>query len=97
MFDRLQYGQLLAAHEGEGIAHILGASRPSDAVYIIFRMLRHIVVDNVAYTGDVKSARRNVGSYHHFVFAALETLERFDPFALCPIGMQNSYRMLCVL
>src|ERR1041385_1703706 len=57
MFNRLQRGQLVAAHECESVAHILGASRPPDAVHIIFRMLRHIVVDDVAYPGDVESAR----------------------------------------
>ena len=79
----------LAVHQREGVAHILGAAGAADAMDIIFRMFRHIVVDDVTDAGDIESARGDIGRDHHFVFAALETFERFDAFALGAIGMQN--------
>ena len=94
MFDRLQRRQLLAAHQCEGVADVLGASRASNPMDVIFRMFWHIVIDHVAHTSDVESAGGDIGRHHYFVFAALKALERFDPFALRPIGMQDGYSML---
>ena len=52
-------------------------------------MLRHVVVDDVADAGDVDAARGDIGRDHDFIFAALETLERFHALALGPIRMQD--------
>ena len=87
MFDGLDGGKFFAAHKRESVADVLGAAGASDAVDVIFRMLRDVVIDHVAHAGDIESARGYVGRYHHFVFAALESVERFDPFPLCAIGM----------
>jgi hypothetical protein len=97
MFDGLQGRHLLAVHKREGVADILSPSCAADAVHIIFRMLGDIVIDNVTHTGDVESARCDIGRHHDFVFAALESLQRFDPFTLGAIGMQHRHRMLRVL
>src|SRR4029077_8287803 len=61
---------------------------------VILGMLGDVVIDDMTYAGDVESARGDVGRDHHFVFAALESFERFDALALSPVGMQNSDRML---
>src|SRR5437763_10542093 len=45
MLNRLQRGQFLAVHQCEGVADVLGATSPSNAMDVIFRMLRHIVID----------------------------------------------------
>ncbi len=60
-------------------------------------MLGHIVIDDVTHPGDVESARRNVSRNHHFVFAALESFKRFDPFALGAIGMQDRDGVIALL
>ena len=49
---------------------------------IIFRMLRHIVIDDVTDTRDIEPARGDIGRDHDFVFAALESIERLNAFAL---------------
>src|SRR5262249_14115152 len=74
MFDGLNGGKFLAAHERESIADILCTPRPSDAMDVIFWMLGHIVIDYMTYAGDVESARCDVGRHHEFVFAAFESL-----------------------
>src|SRR6478609_7462679 len=71
--DRLQRRQFLAIHEGKGIAHILRAAGPANAVHVILGMLRYIVIDHVAYPCDVDPARRDIGRDHDFVFAGFET------------------------
>jgi len=87
MFDGLDGGKFFAAHKRESVADVLGAAGASDAVDVIFRMFGHIVVDDVAYAGNIEAARSDIGRHHHFVFAALESVQRFDPFPLCAIGM----------
>src|SRR5215471_7187983 len=87
----------MTAHERERIADILRTPRSTDPVHIILRMLRHVVIDHVTYTGDVQPARCDICRDHYFVFAALESLQRLDPLTLCPIGMQYRdcmFRML---
>src|SRR5215469_8309888 len=61
MFDRLERGNFLAVHERERVADILGSAGPADTMDIIFRMLRHIVIDDVTDPGDIKPARGDVG------------------------------------
>ena len=87
----------MTAHQRECVADILRTPRSPDPMDIILRMLGHIVIDLVTVARVFQPALCYVGRYHHFVFAALETFERFDPFALCPVGMQNSYGMLRML
>ena len=38
-------------------------------MHVVFRMLRHIVVDDVADVGDVEPATGDVRGDEHFVFA----------------------------
>src|SRR5437667_3673539 len=56
MFDCLQSRQFFAVHESKRVADILRPAGAPDAVHIIFRMLRHIVIDHVTYAGDVEAA-----------------------------------------
>jgi len=76
------------------VADVLRTAGAPDAVDIVLWMLRHIVIDHVTYTRDVESSGCNIRRDHYFVFPALETFQRFDPFPLCPIGMQHRHRML---
>ena len=92
--DRVERRQLFAVHQGESVADILGAAGPADPVHVVFWMLGHIVIDDVTDAGDVDSARRNIGRDHDFIFAALETFERFDALALGAVRMHHRDRML---
>ena len=94
MLNRLQGGQFFAVHQGESVTDVLGATSSSNAMDVIFRMLRDIVIDNVTDAGDVESSRGDIGCDHHFVFAALESFERFDPLTLGAIRMQDGDRMV---
>src|SRR5437764_6275538 len=96
-FDCLQRRQLRATHEREGVADALSAPRAPDEVHVIFRVLGHIVIDNMTHASDVESARRDIGRHHHFVLAALKAFERFDPFPLRPVRMQYRNGVLPLL
>src|ERR1700674_1097731 len=67
--DRMQRSELFSVHQSKRVADILGATGPADAVHVIFRMLRHIVIDDVTHAGDVDPARRDVCRHHDLVFA----------------------------
>ena len=44
----------------------LGAARAPDAMDVILRMLRHVVVDDVAHVRDVEPARGDVRGHERF-------------------------------
>src|SRR4029453_70392 len=47
VFNGLQCADLFSVHQGKCVTDILGTTGPADAMDIIFRMFRHVVVDNV--------------------------------------------------
>ena len=81
-FDRLERGNFFAVHERKRVTDVLSAPGATDAMYIIFGMLGHIVIDDMTDAGDVEPARSDVSRNHDFVFAALESLECLDAFTL---------------
>ena len=95
--DRLQRRDFLAVHERERVTDVLSAAGAADAMDVIFGVLRHVVINHVTDASDIESARGNVGRDHNFVFAALETFQRLDAFALGAIGMQNGDGMVSLL
>ena len=88
-FDRGHVGRFLRGHQGEGVAFSLGAAGAADAVNVIFRVLRHVVVDHVAHARHVDAARGDVGGDHHLILAAAETLEGLGPLVLRAVGMHH--------
>src|SRR5260370_37642013 len=97
MFDRLQGGKFCAVLHSESVANVLRPSRASDAMDVSFRMLGHVVIDNVTHSGDVESARRDIRCDHLFVLAGLEPVEGFDALALGAVGMQDRDGVLRML
>src|SRR5436189_5610742 len=65
MFDCLQCRHFLAVHQGEGVADILGAPSPANAMEIIFRMFRYRIIDDVTDCSDSAPARYCCGHYHN--------------------------------
>ena len=67
-------------HDREGVPRGFGTARTADAVYVVFRVFRNAVVDDVGNAADVNPARGHVRSHQNFVFAGLESLERLHAF-----------------
>ena len=53
---------------------------------VVFRVLRHVVVDDVGDVVDVQSARRHVGGDEDVDLALGELLEYFDAFFLMQVA-----------
>src|SRR6476620_7647378 len=94
MFNGLQRANFFSVHQGKCVTYILRAASSADAMDIIFRMFRDVIIDDVTDAGNVESARRDISCDHHFVFSTLEPFERLDPFALGTIRMQHRDRMV---
>src|SRR5207245_10154115 len=90
--DCLERGNFLAVHKRERVAHILGAAGPADAMDVIFWVLRHIIVNDVADAGDVEPARRAGGRAHHLVFAPLHTLQPTPASSPAPTPIPTRHR-----
>jgi len=88
-FDGADVHHVFGDHEGEGVARRFGATGAADAVDVIFGMLRHVEVNDVADVGDVEAAGGDVGGDEDFVFAVAEALEGLFAFALGAVGMEN--------
>src|SRR5205809_7448862 len=54
MLNRLQRGQLLAVHQGEGVADILRATGSPNAMDVIFRVFGNIVINDVTDAVDIE-------------------------------------------
>ena len=61
---------------------------------VILRMLRYVVVDDVAYVGNIQTACGNISSDKDFIAAVAKTAERLLAFTLGPIRMQDRNRMV---
>ena len=73
------------------------AARAADAMDVILRMLRHVVVDDVAHVRDVQSARGDVRGDEHFEAAIAKTAQRLFAFALRAVGMQHGHGVIVAL
>src|SRR5215475_3915220 len=87
----------MTTHKRESVADILCTPCSPDPMDIILRVLRHIIIDNMAHAREAQPARCDICPNHHFVFSALKSLQRLDAFTLRPIGMQYRHRMLPML
>jgi hypothetical protein len=97
VLDLLHLLHVLTRHDRKGVALVLCAAGAADAVNIILRVLRHIVIDHVADAGDIDAARGDVGRDHDLVFAGLETRQRILALPLSAVGMEHGHGVLCLL
>lgn len=69
------------ADKTDGFAFGAGTSCAADAVDIVLRMIRQVVVDDMRDAGNMDSARGNIGCNDDFDFARFEFFQNFQ--ALC--------------
>lgn len=87
--DCLHRRLIVRSDEADRIADRLRAACASDAVHVVFRVQREVVVDDVRDTLDVDTARRDVGRNEHARAAVLEGLQRGDALILRAIRVQR--------
>ncbi len=93
-FDGAEFFGFVGRDECEGIPRHVRTAGAADAVDIILRVLRDVVVDDMAHSSDVDTARSDVCGDHDFVFSGFESAERFDALVLRAVGMQDGDGMV---
>ncbi len=88
-FDAADVIGFLRSHECESIAHGGGAAGATDAMHVIVRRHRDIVIDDVGHAGDIDAAGGDVGRDHHFVLTVFETLEGGGALTLTAVAVQH--------
>src|SRR5687768_9782541 len=79
--------QVPLAYEGERSAFLTGPGGTPDAVDVLFRVLRHVVVDDVFNVGDVEPARRYVRGYQELKVATSEVGHHAVALALAKVAV----------
>ena len=89
VFDLGQCHRVLFASEADGVAFRPGARRAADAMHVVGRVLRQIVIEHVAHIGDVQATGRHVGADEHRQFATVEFLHEAQAFFLRHVAGQG--------
>ena len=76
-FNCAQGGSLFFCAERDRDSRGAGSSRSADSMNIILRLDRHVVVDDVADSGNVDSARRDIGSDKNIDASSSKQIQRF--------------------
>ncbi len=84
-------GVFLAA-ETDGVALGAGACSASDAMHIIFRVIRQVEVKHVAHVGNVQAARGHIGGDQHRDIAVMKIAHHFQAFGLRHVARQGLRR-----
>ena len=80
--DLRQRLDVLLAAEADRIARRARPRGAPDAVHVVLRVLRHVVVEHVAYVRDVQAARRDVGRDERGQLAVVELAQHAHALAL---------------
>ena len=89
-FERAQRSVILRGDKADRVANGMGATRASDAMNIILRVHRKIVVHHMRDSIHVNATRGDVGRDEDTDGAGLEILQRAEPLVLRTIGMNGA-------
>ena len=81
-------------HKGKGVAACFHSAGAAYSVDVVFRVLGDIVINDMAYFGDIESAGSDIGGDEDLEAAFAEAAERLFALALGAIGMQDGYGMV---
>ena len=79
-------------HETRGLSGRRKPGRPADAVNVVLRRPRKIIVDDVLDVGHIQAARRNVGGDENAVSPFAESGHGFGPLALFAVAVDAGGR-----
>ncbi len=74
--DAAQQADFVRRHQRDGLAVAPGPAGTADAVHVIVRHVRQVVVDHQRQLVDVDAAGGDVGCHQHAYIAVLETFQR---------------------
>ncbi|OFA04350.1 hypothetical protein DUGA2_26240 [Duganella sp. HH101] len=89
LFDILQHLVLVHADQRHGFAGGAGAAGTADAVHIVLRNVRQVVVDHVRQLVDVDAARGDIGGHQHLQLVVLELGQRLGARRLALVAVDR--------
>ena len=95
--NRFDHRQVLRCDESEGIADRLRAAGPSDAVNVVLRVRRNIVIDDMGNARDIESPCRDIRRNENLITSALKSLQCLFALPLRAVRMQSDHRMVFLL
>ncbi len=84
-----KFAVIFVRHKTDRVADRVRAAGAADAMHIIFRVHREIVIHDVRNAVHVNAARRDVRGHEHAHDAVLEIFQRPEPLVLRAVGMQR--------
>ena len=84
-------GEFVGGKNGKGVPFLLRPAGAANAVDIIFRAVRHGIIDDVGDPGDVQTAGGDVGGDNHIEFPGAETSQRFGAVLLGDVAMHQGH------
>jgi hypothetical protein len=89
LFNIFQLATFVMANQRERFTFHAGTTRAADAVHIIFRDVRQLVIDDVGQRIDIDAARRDIGGHQRNQLAFLEIGQGARPGALRLVTMDG--------
>ena len=71
----------------QGFSAVFCSGSPSDTMDVVFRVMRHVIIDDERHIGDVNAPRNDIGCHQHRHFAIPEIKHDLVSLILLQIGM----------
>lgn len=91
LLDGCKARLVVIADKGDGTAFGACTCRTADAVYVVFAVTGHIVVDDKAYIVNVNTARHDISSYEDIDTSALELTHDLVALGLVKVAMHLAH------
>ena len=92
VFDAGDQALVLGRDQRPGHAFGLDTGRAADAVHVVLRLLRHVVVDDMRDAVDVQATGGDVGRHQNVDLPAAEGFQGPQAVALVEIAMDDGHR-----
>ena len=71
----------------QGFSAVFSSGSPSDSMDVVFRVMRHVIIDDERHIVDVNAPRNDIGCNQHRHFAIPEIKHDLVTLILLQIGM----------
>ena len=89
LFDINKEVEFVSGDEGDGLPLGAGATGPTDAVDVIFRLFGEVVVDDLRELLDINAPSGDVGGEKDFDFSVLKVVESFGACVLTLVAVNG--------
>ena len=81
---------IIGRDQGHRLSFVLGACGSSDAVHIVFRVVRHIEIDDQRHVRHVNASRDDIGSHQDRNLSVPEIQHHLVSFVLLEVAMHRA-------